>query len=280
MLYKNKNSKWSLGKYAAVALLIGFASLIVASCERDSLPSARDTANKNVRGMINVFGVVRDTDGKPLPGASVEVKGATRGTSTDSDGKFRLDMPVGSDLIVKFVGFNEHLLKVNPKYKRVAFEVKMTPGDGAESTRVTGTPAADGKTLKVVTQASTYNGETVFTVVEEQPEFPGGIQAMYKFLAENLQYPAPAMRAKVQGKVFLNFVVTKEGEIKDATILKGIGFGADEEALRVMSQMPRWKPGMQDGKALNVRYNLPIAFDLGKKLGLKAGAESKKEGKS
>ena len=278
MLYKNKNSKWSLGKYAAVALLIGFASLVVASCERDSLPSAQDTANKNVSGMISVFGVVKDADGTPLPGASIEVEGTTRGTSTDSEGKFRLEMPAGSDLVVKFVGFKEHLLKVNPKYKRVAFQVKMTPGDGKENTNITGVPAADGKTLRVITQASTYNGEPVFTVVEEQPQFPGGTEAMYKFLGENIKFPEAAKIAHVSGKVFLSFVVTTEGEIKEVTILKGMGFGIDEEALRVMSQMPRWTPGKQSGKPLNVRYNLPIAFELDKKPGLKINEESQKVG--
>ena len=278
MLYKNKNSKWSLGKYAAVALLIGFASLVVASCERDSLPSAQDTANKNVSGMISVFGVVKDADGTPLPGASIEVEGTTRGTSTDSEGKFRLEMPAGSDLVVKFVGFKEHLLKVNSKYKRVAFQVKMTPGDGKENTNITGVPAADGKTLRVITQASTYNGEPVFTVVEEQPQFPGGTEAMYKFLGENIKFPEAAKIAHVSGKVFLSFVVTTEGEIKEVTILKGMGFGIDEEALRVMSQMPRWTPGKQSGKPLNVRYNLPIAFELDKKPKLKINEESQKVG--
>ena len=66
-----------------------------------------------------------------------------------------------------------------------------------------------------------------------------------------------------RGRVFLNFIITSEGEIKDITILKGLGFGADEESIRVISKMPRWNPGMQSGRAVNVRYNLPISFQLG-----------------
>ena len=280
MLYKNKNSKWSLGKYAAVALLIAFTSLVVASCERDSLPSAKNSTDKNVSGMVKLYGVVKGADGKPIPGASVTVVGETRGTSTDKDGKFRMDVPAGTDVKVSYEGFKEHLLKLNPKYKDVAMLIAMTPGEG-QTTQTTGAismTSADGKTLKTISQAKTYNGETIFSVVEEQPQFPGGREAMYKFLGENIKYPEAAKRAKVQGKVFLSFVVTKEGEIKDITILKGIGFGADEEALRVVSMMPRWKPGMQSGKPLHVRYNLPIAFELGGKPQLKRGEESKKVG--
>ena len=280
MLYQNKNSKWSLGKYAAVALLIGFTSLVVASCERDSLPSAKDNADKNVSGMIGLYGVVKDADGKPIPGASVMVVGETRGTSTDRDGKFRMQVPEGSDVKVSFEGFKEHLLKLNPRYKDVAMLIAMTPGEGqtTQTTGATSMTSPDGKTLKTISQASTYNGETIFMVVEQQPQFPGGTEAMHKFLGDNIKYPEAARRAEVQGRVFLNFVVTKEGEIKDVTILKGIGFGIDEEALRVMSLMPRWTPGMQSGKPLHVRYNLPIAFELNKKPALKKSEEDKRVG--
>ncbi len=105
------------------------------------------------------------------------------------------------------------------------------------------------------------NGE-IFTVVENQPEFPGGMEGLGQFIGKNLHYPTAAERAKVQGRVFLNFVVTKDGSITDINLLKGIGYGADEEAMRVVAQMPHWKPGMQNGQAVNVRYNLPINFQL------------------
>lgn len=105
------------------------------------------------------------------------------------------------------------------------------------------------------------NGE-IFTVVENQPEFPGGIEKLGAYLEKNLHYPAAAERANVQGRVFLNFIVTKDGDIADVKILKGIGFGADEEAVRVMKTMPRWKPGSQNGQPVNVRYNVPINFEL------------------
>ncbi|TLU98183.1 M56 family metallopeptidase [Dyadobacter luticola] len=102
----------------------------------------------------------------------------------------------------------------------------------------------------------------IFTVVEEQPEFPGGQSAMFEFLAKNIKYPAKAARANVSGRVFLSFIVTETGETGDIKVLKGIGFDCDEEAIRVLSKFPKWTPGKQNGHPVNVRYNLPINFQL------------------
>ncbi|WP_025764407.1 M56 family metallopeptidase [Dyadobacter tibetensis] len=106
-------------------------------------------------------------------------------------------------------------------------------------------------------------GKKIFTVVEQQPEFVGGVEAMYEFLGTHLKYPEEAVKEKIEGRVFLSFVVTESGEIGQITILKGLGHGCDEEAVRVLKSFPKWKPGYQDGKAINVKYNLPIHFQLG-----------------
>ncbi len=160
------------------------------------------------------------------------------------------------------------VLDVNPKYRSADYDVVLSSKDGRPG-KMRYTPSADGKSVKVTVQTGEINGDMIFTVVEKQPEFPGGNQEMFKFLAQNIKYPEAAAKANVSGKVFVNFVVTTEGEIKDITILKGIGFGADAEAVRVVESMPRWKPGMQSGRAVNVRYNLPISFqiDSGEKVG-------------
>jgi TonB family protein len=104
--------------------------------------------------------------------------------------------------------------------------------------------------------------DKVFTVVEKQPIFPGGIRAMYDFLGDNIKYPSAAANANVTGRVFLSFIVDASGAIRDVTVLKGIGFGCDEEAVRVVSKFPKWNPGMQDGKPVSVKYNLPIMFQI------------------
>jgi protein TonB len=102
----------------------------------------------------------------------------------------------------------------------------------------------------------------IFTIVEEMPEFPGGTEKLYEFLAKNIKYPQMAKDAGIQGVVFVNFIVYEDGHIGDIKVLRGIGGGCDEEAIRVVKKMPKWKPGKQRGKAVRVSFNLPIRFVL------------------
>lgn len=102
----------------------------------------------------------------------------------------------------------------------------------------------------------------IFTVVEEMPTFPGGEAELFKYLQKNIKFPPIARENGIQGRVFVTFVVDKDGKVKDAKILRGIGGGCDEEALRVVRSMPDWKAGKQNGRAVSVQYNLPINFTL------------------
>ena len=104
--------------------------------------------------------------------------------------------------------------------------------------------------------------QQIFTVVESMPEFPGGMGALMKYLAENIKYPSLAKESGIQGRVFINFVVEPDGSISNVKVLRGIGGGCDEEAVRVVKNMPKWKPGMQRGKPVRVSYNLPVKFTL------------------
>lgn len=104
--------------------------------------------------------------------------------------------------------------------------------------------------------------ETVFMVVETMPEFPGGEKEMYKFIIKQLEYPRIAREEGIEGKVFVQFVVNKEGKVTKAKVLRGIGYGCDREALRVVKKMPRWKPGTQQGKRVSVVFTLPFDFKL------------------
>lgn len=105
--------------------------------------------------------------------------------------------------------------------------------------------------------------EEIFTIVEDQPEPKGGMAAFYEFVQKNLKYPAQARRMGIEGKVFVQFVVDKDGSINDVQSVKGIGAGCDEEAVRVIKSSPKWKPGKQRGRAVKVRMILPITFKLG-----------------
>ncbi|MHB1276920.1 MAG: energy transducer TonB [Bacteroidia bacterium] len=102
----------------------------------------------------------------------------------------------------------------------------------------------------------------IFVVVEDMPEFPGGPGEMTKFIIENLEYPPLAQENGIQGKVMVEFIVDEQGKITNAKVVKGIGFGCDEAALKVVNKMPRWSPGKQRNKAVRVRFVLPIKFQL------------------
>ncbi|CAN5415105.1 energy transducer TonB [soil metagenome] len=102
----------------------------------------------------------------------------------------------------------------------------------------------------------------IFTYVEEMPTFPGGEAEFYGYLKKNIKYPPMARENGIQGKVYISFVVDKDGNIKDVKMARGIGGGCDEEALRVIRNMPSWKPGKQNGRSVAVSYTVPVNFTL------------------
>lgn len=101
-----------------------------------------------------------------------------------------------------------------------------------------------------------------FKVVEQMPDYPGGDEARVKFLRDNIKYPSIARESGITGTVFLTFVIGRDGRISNIKVLRGIGGGCDEEAVRVVKLMPTWIPGKQAGKAVPVQFNLPIKFTL------------------
>ena len=105
--------------------------------------------------------------------------------------------------------------------------------------------------------------EVVFVVVESMPEFPGGQQALFKYLSENVKYPMIAQENGIQGRVICQFVVNKDGSIVDVEVVRSGGDPSlDKEAVRVIKSMPKWKPGKQRGKAVRVKYTVPVNFKL------------------
>ena len=104
--------------------------------------------------------------------------------------------------------------------------------------------------------------EQIFFIVEEMPEFPNGEQALRQYIANNVEYPDVAKQKGIQGKVYVTFVVSKDGSIANANIARGVDASLDAEALRVINGLPNWKPGKQRGKNVNVSYTVPINFRL------------------
>ena len=117
-------------------------------------------------------------------------------------------------------------------------------------------------TFSCSAQSPAYKDWQVFSMVEQPPEFSGGRQALYAYLKSNVKTPPEAVNAKITDRVLVSFTVEPDGSITDVQILKGVGYGCDEEAMRVVKAMPRWKPGSQSGKVQRVKYNLLVQFGM------------------
>jgi len=128
--------------------------------------------------------------------------------------------------------------------------VATNPGEGGNGT---GLGDGNGTSEEVINVNS----------IENQPAFPGGMEAFIKYLRKNLRYPSSAVENDVAGRVYVNFIVEKDGKLTDIKVVKGIGFGCDEEAIRVLKRSPDWSPGEQNGRKVRVMYTLPIVFSMG-----------------
>ena len=135
-----------------------------------------------------------------------------------------------------------------------------------EGTDVLDLPIIDheGEGSGIIPQEPAPNDNEIFDDVDvsQMPEFPGGEEELIRYLAQNIQYPKQALDGNTEGRVLIGFVVNKEGDIDDVKVLRSIGDGCDEEAVRVIHKMPKWKPGKNNGKLVNVFYNLPVTFQL------------------
>ena len=129
----------------------------------------------------------------------------------------------------------------------------------AEATQTTDIPVFIPQTQQ---QEEEIVEQEIFQVVESMPEFPGGEEARILYLRDNIKYPQMARESGIQGTVYVTFVVEPNGTVSGARVLRGIGGGCDEEAIRVVKAMPKWKPGQQRGKSVRVQFNMPIKFTL------------------
>ena len=122
--------------------------------------------------------------------------------------------------------------------------------------------AVEVKYTPVEVEEEEVDEQQIFQVVEENPEFPGGMKECMKFLSNNIKYPQISQENGVQGRVIVQFVVNRDGSIVDAVVARGVDPYLDKEALRVVGLMPKWKPGKQRGKEVRVKYTLPVMFRL------------------
>lgn len=195
------------------------------------------------------IGVVLEKDSrKPVAGASVVVKGTSYGTLTHDDGRFMLQaLPENSRLMVSMSGYVPAEIHLG-SYTDDALRQGITVLLEREETR--------SKALAAEMKDSR------FQTVDVMPEYPGGMSECMKFMSETVKYPSEAYKRGIEGRVIVGFVVNKDGNIADTKIVRSVDPTLDEEALRVIGLMPKWKPGMKDGSPVDVTFAIPVTFSL------------------
>ncbi len=188
----------------------------------------------------------------------------------------RLDPPK-EDEIIKEVPLPPEPLRNTIKFtlpeikpdELVAEEPPPTQKEMVNQKAAIGTTTFDKGTDDIAAPTATSDNAKIagdsdvpLTVVDQMPQFPGGEREMLRFIKNNLRYPLSAQENGIQGTVILNFVVDREGRIINLKVVKGIGFGCDEESMRVIEKMPSWSPGKQRGQAVLVSFTMPIRFVL------------------
>ncbi|MBO0936237.1 TonB family protein [Fibrella sp. HMF5335] len=271
MLYQQHTNRRALWKYA---LIMPLATALLAMTTRpeastevattatvtSGIAPTEATITASIDTVLIEGRVIDRATRKPLPGANIVIKNDTRGTTANAEGNFKINLPNDKPvtLVASFVGFRSEEREIKANGRHIILLVALA----SETADVSSVPMTSPPSTAT---APIGSENEVFTVVEQQPVFPGGMQALTKFLDDNIQYPDAARRAQVSGKVFVQFVVNTDGSLGDLQILKGLGFGCDAEAIRLMKAMPNWVPGRQSGKPVTVRYNLPINFQLSDK---------------
>jgi TonB family protein len=169
-------------------------------------------------------------------------------------------------LIIEFIPPAKYLIRVTSKKRVLEYEINVKPEKESHlffNLRKKSVTLTEYEFRTISKDSNQHDDDNeVFTVVEEQPYFPGGDDARHKFIEENIHYPDSAVKNKIQGKVFVTFIVEKDGSLSNVRVLKGIGGGLDEEAVRVIKMMPKWIPGRQRGTPVRVQFNVPIKFIL------------------
>lgn len=244
MMNKKRSPGIVRTKYLIFIPLVGILMLLsnIEAVARLTVRLANEATVSNA--MVTATGILVDETGQPLIGASVVVKGGKEGTITDRKGGFSLEVPANAIL-------------------RCSYQ-------GRESQEVLAADMTNNTHLSLSSKSREMN-EQVFTVVEKMPSFPGGDAELLKYIATNIKYPKESQDNGEQGRVICSFIVGRDGSVNNPEVLRGVTPLLNEEAVRVINTMPRWNPGMQRGKAVAVKYTVPITFRL------KSPVEEKKE---
>lgn len=259
MIYKKRSSRWLLTKYVLVLPVLVCTIAISASRAPISSLTHPDSA---AGASIRLRGNITNESKEPVADATVIIAGTTRGTTTDRNGWFELDnVPANAKLVITHVAYQTFELTVASSQAELLLVMKKAVNQIAG-------PVVVGKPISAQTIAPSSSPRVAenndMKVVEQLPEFPGGREALMQYLMQSLQYPETARQIKVEAIALVSFTVDKNGDIRNARSLKNIGYGIDKEALRVVNEMPKWNPAVQNGKPVEMEYTLEVNFKLDK----------------
>ena len=279
MMIKKKSNPWARLKYLYVLPLTAIAVVAFArpevSSEFAEISSVKVNDLTSIVKMDEVKSVENSLDEKfklsgqvmdynskkPVPGATVIIKGTSMGAMTDKEGRFTLSVKKGDVLVVSYVGLQTQILPIEVEANLVVW---MRDDVQSMDEMIVTAWAPEEKEKPVNKEASKVAPQegVIFQVVEEMPEFPGGMGEAMKFLGRNIKYPVVAQPAKIEGRVIVQFVVERDGNLSNIHVVRGVSPELDAEAIRVIGLMPKWKPGKQRGKEVAVKYTVPIMFRL------------------
>lgn len=232
--------------------LIVLTHVLTGSPRVVSPPAAAGAAGSVVAPVIS--GRVINEEGQPLPGVVVAVQGSPLLTSTNADGNFLLTISAPKSVLVfKCQGYREQAL---PATVGNALNVKMY----SLKTAAPSTLGAAAVANAAAVAEGAASKPAVLNYSEVLPQFPGGEAAYRAYVRQNAHFPEEAQNKKASGTVYVGFVVDEQGRIVDAEVVKGVGFGLDQEALRLIRLMPWWTPGTMAGKPVRVSRTLGIPF--------------------
>ena len=265
MMKKQFSSSWKRYKALYILPLVVVLLSAFATPNKNTLiEHTHETSNR-----VKVTGtVIEEKSQKPISGVNVLVRKPNSqrfiNGSLTKDGNFSIEAEKGDVLTFSLIGMQSQTI--------------IIPEDGAQNLTVFlreevqslsqvmvvshATNAAEEQ--KEEKETTAWSEEEIFAVVEQMPEFPGGMGECMKFFAMNLRYPAVSQEACIEGEVIVEFLVGKDGSISEVKVKRGVSPELDAEAIRVVSKMPNWTPGKQRGKPINVRYEIPIMFSLQK----------------
>jgi TonB family protein len=225
-------------------------------------PSGSNSPTSFVQDKV-VKGVVLFQSGAPMSGASIVVKGTTIGTSTDSKGFFTLGkIPADGAMIISYIGYSSKVVKPDYNGTMKITMVRDTVNIGTVRTTPLPPPPPPPPPPAEQGKNDPKSDKDVYVMVEEMPSFPGGDQALRYWISANVKYPPEAVKKGKTGQVLVIFEVTEIGSVMHVKVDKSVDPALDAEAVRVVSSMPAWTPGRQNGKPVGVIMKIPIDFKL------------------